>query len=697
MNFVNPLFLIGALAAGIPVLLHLIKRAHARKIEFPTLMFLRRISKRTIRYQKLRHLLLLLLRILAFLLIALAFARPYREKAQAAAAAVGRITTAHIIVLDNSLSMGYQDRWDRAKKAASEFIRKSEPNDKFAILEFSDRTLAITQFTNDASDARSQIERLELSDQSTKYGQALRAAEKFAFDAGTGKRVVYLISDFQKNGWTTEDRDFRFGAGIALQHVDVGSNDFSNLAFRDVRVSELDQGGGNAIGIKASVANFGNLDRKNVRVNLTVDGRSIAEKRIDVARGGSQGIDFQLPGLTSGTHPVMLEIEDSYLTRDNRFHMTIEARGNTPVLVIENNDSKRKRSPSFFLSKALNVDAVSPYRMTSESPQSLAITGGLLIWNDVPGGSAATQKKLQDFVKAGGGLLVVAADSIQPSDFNRTFGSWLPVKIEEPAVPESYSRARPVENYVLMTDVRMDHPIFRPFSRPNSGSFSSARFFRHARVSAGSGAEVPARFDNGDPALVSVPVEKGRVLIFASSADDSANDLPLKAVYAPFWQQMLHYLENFQERRHWLDVGDTMAPKKLLVDAALRQTKGNVDLSGSVAVLDPARQRISAAPGSDSIAVDKAGFYEIRAMHMNATVAVNPIPRESDLTHGNAEGMTAGWISSKSASFARDEHLSPEEEDRRQRIWALLLIAAALFLVSEFVLSNFELRNKKEV
>jgi hypothetical protein len=78
MNFVNPLFLIAGMAAAIPILLHLIKREHARKIEFPTLMFLRRISRKTIRYQKLRHLLLLLLRILALVLVVLAFMRPYR-------------------------------------------------------------------------------------------------------------------------------------------------------------------------------------------------------------------------------------------------------------------------------------------------------------------------------------------------------------------------------------------------------------------------------------------------------------------------------------------------------------------------------------------------------------------------------------------------------------------------------------------
>ena len=139
-----------------------------------------------------------------------------------------------------------------------------------------------------------------------------------------------------------------------------------------------------------------------------------------------------------------------------------------------------------------------------------------------------------------------------------------------------------------------------------------------------------------------------------------------------------------------------MAPKKLLVDAVLHQTKGNVDLSESVVVLDPNNQRVSIAPGSDDIAVDKAGFYQIRTMNMNVSVAVNAQTRESDLTHGNAEEMTAGWMSLESSVFPQDEHHTPEEQDHRQRLWALLLTAAALFLIMELALSNYELRSKKE-
>ena len=95
----------------------------------------------------------------------------------------------------------------------------------------------------------------------------------------------------------------------------------------------------------------------------------------------------------------------------------------------------------------------------------------------------------------------------------------------------------------------------------------------HARLSVSDGGQVLARFDNGDPALVSVETGKGRVLVLASSADDSTNDLPVKAVYAPFWQQVLHYLENFRQEKPWMNVGDTIAPRSLLVEAAVRQIR----------------------------------------------------------------------------------------------------------------------------
>ncbi len=687
MNFLNPLFLIGGLAAAVPILLHLIRREHARKIEFPTLMFLRRISKKTIRYQKLRHLLLLLLRVLALLLIVLAFARPYFESTRKPAA-LGRATSAHIILLDNSMSMGFQDRWQRAKSAAADILQKSGPGDKFAVLEFSDSATALTDLTSNSAEVLSLIKRsAELTDQPTRYGQALRAAEKLAIEAGTAKRIIHLISDFQKSGWAAEEQDFRLRAGIELQHVDVGSDNYSNLAIRDVRIIEA--GADGSMMIKASPVNFGSRDRKNVRVSLSMDGKSIAEQRIDLPPGASRGIEFHAPGMIAGVHPVALEIDDPELSRDNRFYMTIENRVKTPVLAVEDRDAGKSRS--YFLSNALNIDALSPYKLTVVAPQNLKISGELLIWNNAGGGDQNLQKKLQDFVKAGGGLAIVLADPSRYADFNRSFGSWLPVKANEVSSPRS-TGSRSSDDYLLMTDVRMDHPIFRPFSNPHSGNFSSARFFRHVKLTMKDGAEAPARFENGDPALIAMNVEKGRVLIFASSADDESNDLYLKAVYAPLWQQMLRFLENFREKRRWLEVGDVLTPQKLLTEAAMLQSNTDFKSSDAIVVLDPNKRRMSPVSDSDAVEMDKAGFYEIRTMNFSSIVAANIQPRESDLAHGNAEEMAAGWMSSRTANFSQDGRIIPEEQDRRRRIWSLLLIAAVLFLLSELLLSNYELR-----
>jgi len=685
MSFLNPLFVLGVLAAAVPILLHLVRREHAKRIEFPTLMFLRRISRKTIRYQKLRHLLLLLLRVLALVLVALAFMRPYLD-GDRSSAAVQKHAKAHILLLDNSMSMAYENRWERARKAAADILKKMDTGDRCAVLEFSDTVLVRTPLSDDAAGALAQIEKgIDLSDRATRYGQALSAASKLALEAGAGKRILYLISDFQKSGFSSEEQEFRLGAGLELKAIDVGSEDFTNLAIRDVRIAEPESGSGTVV--KASIANFGGQDRRNVPATLFWDGRAISEKRLDIARGETQALEFPLPGLASGSHTTVVEIEDPHLKRDNRFYLALDAREKTPVQIVEDPKTRGSRSPAFFLTKALDAGALSPYRPEVVAPQNINASARLLIWNNLPGGNSAVQQRVRDIVSSGGGLILVLGDSIQPDDFNRTFGSWLPVRLNEAAATARVGRNRPAEQYNLMTDIRIDHPIFKPFGKPHSGTFANARFFAHAKISVGAEAEILAGFDNGDSALVSAGYGKGRVLIFASSADDVSNDLPLKAVYAPFWQQMLRYLEQFREQRYWVNVGDIIHPREWLQSLALRQPKINPDRNEAVAMLDPQKNRV--ASDSDLAVLERSGFYEIRTMGLKAAVAANILPRESDLSPGNAEEMVAGWTSFNGDAYLEEEPLLPEERERDRHLWVFLLIGAALFLAAESYLSNF--------
>ncbi|MEJ2247876.1 MAG: VWA domain-containing protein [Acidobacteriota bacterium] len=614
--------------------------------------------------------------------------RPYRESS-GTTPEIGRVTTAHIMLLDQSMSMGYRDRWAQAKKAASEILQNAAEGDRFALLGFTDRTIARTELTDDPAEATHQLENvLEPTDHPTRYGQALKSAERIALDAGTGKRVIYIISDFQRNGWASEERATRLSAGIDLKPIDVGSKEYSNLAFRDVHVFEAGRTGGRGMRIQCSVIHYGNGELRQSKVHFSIDDRRVETRPVDLAAGETRAVEFSIPELTEGSHLVLLEIEDPALVQDNRFYMTVESGSRIPVLAVESPTERGQRSPSFFLEKALNIDTLSPFQMKVVSPDALVISGELLIWNNAPGGAPALQEKLQRFVEDGGGLAIVMADSSRAADFNRSFGSWLPVRMTGADSRERSTGSRPIEDYVLMTDVQMDHPIFQPFSQPHSGAFSSARFFLHARLSVDSGVDIPARFDSGDPALVSTQVGRGRVLVFASSADDETNDLPLKAVYAPLWQQMLKYLGNHQEKRYWLEVGDVLNPGERLQDSLSGQEKERLDSGEAVAVLGPDKKRLQMAPGSDRLLVGESGFYEIRSMNRNRTVAVNTVPKESDLSPGNAEEMTAGWVSTESAVFEAETQAVPEDQGRRQRIWVLLFISALLLEAAELFLAD---------
>ncbi|MBN2321571.1 MAG: BatA domain-containing protein [Acidobacteria bacterium] len=697
MAFLNPLFLFGGLAVAVPILLHFIRRQKARRVEFPTLLFLRKIDKKAIRYQKLRHLLLLLLRILAFLFLVFAFMRPYRKEAPVSAAVVGRAVAAHVLALDNSMSMRYQDRWNNAKTAAADIVRRSSDGDRFAVVEFSDTSVIRVSFTSDTSAVLEEIEDIpDPGDRPTGYVQALRAAEEIAREAATAERVIHLISDFQKTGWTDEAREFQLGAGIELRTVDVGSDAFSNLAIQNVRAVEEDRDGNSELRIQASIAGFGIQDRENVRVGLTVDGREMAEKAVNVAGAGSEEIEFRVPELKSGEHSVVLEIDDPYLEPDNRFYMTIDVREKTPVIVVEKPEPRQGRTPSFFLARALNVDRLSPYQVKVVSPQDPDISAGLLIWNDITTTDPRILNRLEDFVRSGGGLILVLGNSTGASEFNRGFGARLPVRMEPAVYGTERSLARPEEDFVLMTDIRTDHPVFQPFGKRYSGTFSGARFYNHARIVAGPGTEILARFDNGDPALVATGMDKGRILIFASSADDTGNDLPLSAVYAPFWQQMLRYLESYENQRYWLEVGDFIVPDTILSGKAFRRGEDLPGPGEAVAVLDPARQRLEIPQDSQSIVAAHAGFYEIRTMGVNAKVAVNTVAAESDLTHHNAGEMAALWVQNGSAMFPGNEDVTAEEKDRSRRIWLFLLLAALLFLISESFLSGRGAKSERE-
>jgi hypothetical protein len=101
MAFLAPAFLALAVLAGVPLLVHLLRRKVGRVVDFPAVRYLERMEQEHSRDLRLRNRLLLLLRLLAVLALALAAARPV-----ARLFGVGHAPLSLALVLDNSMSTG---------------------------------------------------------------------------------------------------------------------------------------------------------------------------------------------------------------------------------------------------------------------------------------------------------------------------------------------------------------------------------------------------------------------------------------------------------------------------------------------------------------------------------------------------------------------------------------------------------------
>ena len=76
MSLINPAILYGLGLAVIPVLLHFLLRSKPKKLLFPALQLIIIRRKNNVRRMRLRHLWLLLLRILVIALLVFAITRP---------------------------------------------------------------------------------------------------------------------------------------------------------------------------------------------------------------------------------------------------------------------------------------------------------------------------------------------------------------------------------------------------------------------------------------------------------------------------------------------------------------------------------------------------------------------------------------------------------------------------------------------
>ena len=678
MSFLVPLFFTALAVLGVPVLIHMIQRQRTEVIEFPSLMFVRKIPFHSLRRQRVRHWLLLLLRCAALALLIAAFARPFFRSAVLVAVTGGSREV--VILVDRSYSMGYGNRWERARDAARGVVRDLAPDDQATIIFFDSGAQSGARSTRDRASLLAAIDGAELGAGTTRYGPALQLAQGIFEDSDQPRLEAFLISDFQRIGVDSAANTL-LPPGTVLTAVSVADEDeTANISVTGASVQRDFFSGRERAVVTARLANRGDETVDNLRVSLELNGRELESLRVTVEANSSATLTFAPFTLEDTAMPISVRAEADALPHDNVFHFTVAPGDVVPVLVV---GSPGAADANLYLRRALAIGSSPSFSVTVRSVDQVTTAdvaaAGVIVLNDVglPGGP--TGAAITRLVEAGGGLWVVLGERVRwPGDDL----ALLPGTFDQPTDRDGRGGALGFVDY--------SHPVFEVFSTPRSGDLTAPRFYRYRPLDARPGTAVLARFDNGAAAMAEHTVGEGRVLIWTSTIDSFWNDFALKSIYLPFVHKVVEYLAAYTSPTPYLTAGQVL-------DLARYPGAADLDVvGGNLVVRDPSEDRVTV--GSDGragfIELTEQGFYEIRdtdaADSASVMVAVNVDLAESNLERVDPQELVAAATGRAAGdrSVTTQREVRPEDLERRQTLWWYLLIGALGFLASETVVSN---------
>ncbi len=208
MGLFSPWFLAGALAVGLPIWLHLLKRSKQDPQLFPSLMFFEHRETSSVQHRRLDFILLFIMRLIMLLLLALLFAQPFIRFSTPAQR--GEHLT--VIAVDRSFSMrtkeGTSSRLDLAKTEALSAIGKLSPNEKAQVVALSGTLEAMTQQINDPSQLKAAVAAMKEGDSRADFGVLARYLRTLREQADVPLEV-HLVSDLQKSGMPAGFTDLR--------------------------------------------------------------------------------------------------------------------------------------------------------------------------------------------------------------------------------------------------------------------------------------------------------------------------------------------------------------------------------------------------------------------------------------------------------------------------------------------------------
>ncbi len=674
MKFEYPQFFFAFFLLLIPIIIHLFNFRRYKTLYFSSLLFVRQVNEETKSTQKLKHLLILLTRLLAFSALIIAFAQPYKAVSKEGKGGYPFIG----IYIDNSFSMSMKgsegELLSMAKEKARNLIQKASPDTRFMLV--TNNFEGFEQRLTSKNEALERLDKIDFSPLVKQLDDVVAwmkegISSQVLQDQQLSSKQLILLSDFQRNSSSfselAADQDV-FYYPVQLQAQASGNLSVDSVWFSD---PNFKIGINNELNVR--IRNFSEQDLVNVELHMEVN-TAKRDVFVDLKANESVVVPITYSDLEAGIKKGRVQVNDKQMSFDDDYFFSYEVKEKSNVLIIDGEDAVPNIAVVYNLDKYYQTQSLSSSSFTANSTaqKDLIILNG---WNNFSSGAI---ELLHDFTQEGGTIAFFPGENIDQSSVNLFLA-----KLKGPRFQGLTSSGVKIQKIVY------EDPFFQGMFEKKPDRLNLPSQSKAYQVSQRNGIYPLIQLQNGSPLLFRLG-GSNKCFVFASSLKDGFGSFKSNALFS----SVLLRIAETSQRRYPIavtigsesqfpvfDVPEGEEPLKLKAGELefIPETSKEKDLT----FISISRRSVSADL--------KSGLYEIFKGKTLGFMALNYNRAESDAKILDGEAIQAAFSEKGIAnvSFASLKDASEAaliKIEKPKEYWRIFLVLALVFLLAEMAL-----------
>lgn len=677
MNFIYPQFLWALLAIAVPIIIHLFNFRKFKKVYFSDVRLLRQVELETSKKSNIKHLLILLMRILAITSLVLAFAQPFWKKEGQANSVGEKLVTVYV---DNSLSMN--NSWteftllDHAKKQARTLAQNFSQSDKFQLItnEFDpvhQRFLTKEQFLTE-------VDEIEISSNTRKLDQVEQKQLDFLKKEFAQNKYAFYLSDFQKS--TANLGQLEMDSTIQLTFVPILPESIGNVFIDSVwfdspvrMVNKKEQ-------LFVKLVNS-TSDDLQVKLELSLNGQVKGLVNADVLMNSEKVVTLdyviQNPGKVEGKLSVS-EYPNPTAIFDDTYYFSYLLKEESKVLVIN-------ESPEYLAAKNGSINQLFSndpfFKVTNVVSSSinygLFAESDLIILNEVKQYTSGLISQLISYCEAGGSILYIPSSQPDLASNNELLLAGASGRITKKDTANT-----------KVSYLELENPFFKDVFQKTPKNMDLPVVLQSyvIRFSGQSSRQSLMKTQNGHPFLVESTVGKGKFFSLSVSLSPSFSTFTSHSLFVTTLLRIAESSGINQEIALTTETGKLRIREEGI-------TSENIRVVGR-------RQQLEFIPETELVGgelevflngeLSESGNYEVVSQEkVVAAFGVNYHRDESDFEGYTLEDLqpfaVKPWVNLLDVSALRNSGESSQFIDSSRKLWKWFVLLALVFLVCEIL------------